>query len=52
MTRKATTEAKAEGQPCTLADIPLGTSARITTVGGQGSLRQHFQDMGLIPRLR
>ncbi|MGN0080075.1 MAG: ferrous iron transport protein A, partial [Eggerthellaceae bacterium] len=36
--------------PCTLADIPLGSSARIESVGGSGSLRQHFLDMGLIPQ--
>ena len=38
--------------PCTLADIPLGSSARIESVGGSGSLRQHFLDMGLIPHTR
>ena len=31
-----------------LKDLEIGNSARITTVGGQGALRQHFLDMGLI----
>ena len=26
-----------------------GQSARIVTVGGEGALRQHFLDMGVIP---
>lgn len=33
----------------TLKDLPLGQSATITTVGGEGALRQHFLDMGVIP---
>ena len=33
----------------TLADLPVGKSAIICQVGGEGSLRQHFLDMGLIP---
>ena len=33
----------------TLKDIKVGQSARILTVGGEGSLRQHFLDMGVIP---
>jgi len=33
----------------TLQDLELGASAVITTVGGEGSLRQHFLDMGVIP---
>lgn len=33
----------------TLADIKIGESAVVTKVGGEGSLRQHFLDMGLIP---
>ncbi|MGN1189327.1 MAG: FeoB small GTPase domain-containing protein, partial [Candidatus Ornithospirochaeta sp.] len=32
-----------------LSELKPGESARITTVGGSGSLRQHFLDMGLIP---
>ena len=33
----------------TLRDLPIGTEARITKVGGNGELRQHFLDMGIIP---
>ena len=33
----------------TLRDIKIGQSAVITAVGGQGHLRQHFLDMGVIP---
>ncbi len=33
----------------TLAQLEIGQSARITAVGGEGALRQHFLDMGLIP---
>ncbi|MDD6784859.1 MAG: ferrous iron transport protein B [Eggerthellales bacterium] len=33
----------------TLADLPIGKNAVICQVGGEGSLRQHFLDMGLIP---
>jgi len=32
-----------------LSDLKKGESARILSVGGSGSLRQHFLDMGLIP---
>ncbi|MGN0076738.1 MAG: ferrous iron transport protein B [Parafannyhessea sp.] len=33
----------------TLADIEIGQTVTITTVGGEGALRQHFLDMGVIP---
>lgn len=33
----------------TLKDLKIGASARVTSVGGGGALRQHFLDMGLIP---
>ncbi len=33
----------------TLRDLEIGQSAHILKVGGEGSLRQHFLDMGLIP---
>lgn len=33
----------------TLKDLPIGKSATVHSVGGQGALRQHFLDMGLIP---
>lgn len=33
----------------TLRDLEIGKSAIITEVGGEGALRQHFLDMGVIP---
>ncbi len=33
----------------TLKELETGKSAVITVVGGEGALRQHFLDMGLIP---
>ena len=33
----------------TLQELKPGQSARITSVGGEGALRQHFLDMGVIP---
>ena len=33
----------------TLKELEIGKSARITRVGGEGALRQHFLDMGVIP---
>ena len=33
----------------TLRDLQPGQSARIDAVGGEGALRQHFLDMGVIP---
>ena len=33
----------------TLNTLAIGQSARIAAVGGEGGLRQHFLDMGLIP---
>ncbi len=33
----------------TLKDLHIGDSCRILSVGGEGALRQHFLDMGLIP---
>lgn len=33
----------------TLDELQIGQSATLTTVGGEGALRQHFLDMGLIP---
>ena len=32
-----------------LKDLKIGESAIVTEVGGEGSLRQHFLDMGVIP---
>ena len=36
----------------TLNDLPVGSSARITAVGGEGALRLRLLDMGLIPKTR
>ena len=33
----------------TLKELPMGKMATIATVGGDGALRQHFLDMGVIP---
>lgn len=32
-----------------LSELPVGKMATIKTVGGEGALRQHFLDMGVIP---
>lgn len=34
----------------TLDKLPIGQKAKITSVGGEGNLRCHLLDMGLIPR--
>lgn len=34
----------------TLKDLPIGKTATVQSVGGDGALRQHFLDMGLIPQ--
>ena len=36
----------------TLAQLPVGQSARIAAVGGEGALRCRLLDMGLIPKTR
>ena len=33
----------------TLKELEIGKNAVIKTVGGEGALRQHFLDMGVIP---
>ena len=33
----------------TLRDLKVGQTARVESVGGEGALRQHFLDMGVIP---
>ena len=33
----------------TLKELPIGSMATVVAVGGEGALRQHFLDMGLIP---
>lgn len=40
-----------EGLP-TLRELPIGGSAFVQAVGGEGSLRQHLLDMGLIPGVK
>ncbi len=34
----------------TLKDLPIGKMATVLSVGGEGALRQHFLDMGIIPK--
>ena len=36
----------------TLKELAIGKAATIVTVGGEGALRQHLLDMGLIPGAR
>lgn len=36
----------------TLEELPIGKTAVIVQVGGEGALRCRFLDMGLIPRTR
>lgn len=36
----------------TLDKLPVGHSATITNVGGEGALRCRFLDMGLIPKTK
>lgn len=36
----------------TLKELPIGKTATILTVGGEGALRQHFLDMGVIPNAK
>ena len=33
----------------TLRDLAIGFSAEVLSVGGEGALRQHFLDMGIVP---
>ena len=33
----------------TLRELRIGQCARVEAVGGEGALRQHFLDMGVIP---
>ncbi len=40
---------KTDKNSMTLKDLEIGKSAVITAVGGEGALRQHFLDMGMIP---
>jgi len=34
----------------TLKELPIGKTATVVAVGGEGELRQHFLDMGIIPQ--
>ena len=44
------TKARGRGmERMTLRDLKAGQSARVDAVGGEGALRQHFLDMGVIP---
>ena len=43
---------KERGKRMTLNQLKVGNSAVITTVGGDGALRCHLLDMGLIPHTR
>ena len=36
----------------TLKELQIGKSAIVDVVGGAGALRQHFLDMGLIPKTK
>lgn len=40
---------RGENKRMTLKELEIGKSAVISTVGGEGALRQHFLDMGVIP---
>ena len=42
-------EDKKDGWNMTLRELEIGRSGKVTSVGGQGALRQHFLDMGVIP---
>lgn len=36
----------------TISDMKIGQAATVSAVGGEGALRQHFLDMGVIPGVR
>ena len=38
-----------QGGDMTLRELKIGESAVVTQLGGEGALRQHFLDMGMIP---
>ncbi|MBE6479149.1 MAG: ferrous iron transport protein A, partial [Olsenella sp.] len=42
----------ADKVPGTLSGLEIGDTAVVTEVGGEGALRQHFLDMGVIPGAR
>lgn len=43
---------KKQSAPRTLAQLPVGSSAVIRTVGGEGALRRRLLDMGLTPKTK
>lgn len=45
-------EDRYEVENMTLHQLPIGQSAIITKVGGEGELRYRFLDMGLIPKTK
>ena len=47
--KKSFLEKKPEVWSLTLRELKPGASARVDAVGGEGALRQHFLDMGIIP---
>ncbi len=36
----------------TLKELPIGQTAKVISVGGEGALRRHFLDMGIIPNAK
>ena len=38
-----------KGRNMNLKELEIGKSASVLEVGGEGALRQHFLDMGIIP---
>lgn len=42
-------ENETDQEQMTLDQLKIGEEALVTTVGGEGALRQHFLDMGVIP---
>ena len=45
-----TKDVRGKERKMTLRELPIGKTATIKSVGGEGALRQHFLDMGLIPQ--
>ena len=45
-----TGKGKRKADMTSLRELPIGKTATIRSVGGEGALRQHFLDMGLIPK--
>ncbi len=47
--RESNEKMKTAESKYTLREVKIGETAEILTVGGDGALRQHFLDMGMIP---